>query len=990
MKPTPNAAKSIFLEAVEIADADARQVFVASQCAGDDSLRLDVERLLEHHAIQSSFLRSPPVTGLPTTEPPAMMERPGAVVGPYKLREQIGEGGFGVVFMAEQSHPVQRILALKIIKPGMDSRQVVARFEAERQALAMMDHLNIARVIDGGSTEAGRPYFVMELVHGVSITIYCDDNRLTLRERIELFIPVCHAIQHAHQKGIIHRDVKPSNVMVTLYEGGPTPKVIDFGVAKATEQKLTERTLFTNYGTMVGTLEYMSPEQAESSPLGVDTRSDVYSLGVLLYELLTGGTPLTRTRVKEATLAEILRLIKEEEPPRPSARLLESGDALTSISAHRRMEPDKLARQLRGELDWIVMKCLEKDRTRRYETVNGFAMDLQRYLADEPVSACPPSAGYRLQKFVRRNKASVSAAAVVLVTLVGGIVGTTVGFLHAERARAAESLERANAESARDHAWNALDAMTSAVTGDSLAAQKELAPEQKQFLRSALEPYRVLAEHKSNDEKSRARAAHAARRIGHIELSLGEFERSTASARSAAESFAALAAEFPESQDYRRWWSLSLSDAGAALCQLGRWTEAEPLFAQSIAIVRRLASEHPDDARYRSDAAVRLCLRAPSLRRIGRADAATESLNDAKDLLERLIDEKNNVEHHRIYLAECHDGLGLIARDRSDSSAAERHFRRAIELHEATDFSRVGALFAMPTLSDHYHNLGLLLCRTNRREEGLTHLRRAADIHRTQVEKYPSQPDLRYGLALAIMSVSNYCNNRRESITLEQSAIDVLERLVKDHPDTADFPIALAGSCCNLGLNLRQESRIPESIAMFDKAASLLEKHRAAHGVTSRSSDFLEKTLNGRALSKEKALQWRSAADDHRVVLKLVAPKEVPAARLDIALCLAKAGDASAAIAELELVERDRPLSMFETFLRSRIEATLAGMTAERKREFSDRAIADLEKALRGGLSRPLERLADADFNALRAREDFKKLEREYAEKAKAAKIAKE
>ena len=277
----------------------------------------------------------------------------------------------GTVCMAEQTQPVQRKVALKVIKPGMDSRQVIARFEAERQALAMMDHVNIARVLDAGTTESGRPYFVMELVHGVPITKYCDDNHLTPRERLELFVPVCQAIQHAHQKGIIHRDIKPSNVMVTLYDGKPVPKVIDFGVAKATEQKLTERTLFTQYGTMVGTLEYMSPEQAEMSALGVDTRSDIYSLGVLLYELLTGNTPLTHKRMKEAAYAEILRMIKEEEPPRPSTRLSDSGEALASISANRHTEPAKLTKLVRGELDWIVMKTLEKDRNRRYETANG-------------------------------------------------------------------------------------------------------------------------------------------------------------------------------------------------------------------------------------------------------------------------------------------------------------------------------------------------------------------------------------------------------------------------------------------------------------------------------------------------------------------------------------------------------------------------------------------------------------------------------------------
>src|SRR5687768_10779674 len=282
----------------------------------------------------------------------------------------------------------------------------------------MMDHVNIARVFDGGATANGRPYFVMELVRGVPITKYCDDNHLTPRERLELFVPVCHAIQHAHQKGIIHRDVKPSNVMITLYDGKPVPKVIDFGVAKATEQTLTERTLFTQYGTMVGTFEYMSPEQAEMNALGVDTRSDIYSLGVLLYELLTGSTPLTHKRMKEEAYAEILRMIKEEEPPRPSTRLSDSGEALTSISANRHMEPGKLTKLMRGELDWIVMKTLEKDRNRRYETASAFAADVQRYLNDESVLACPPSALYRFRKFARRNKSGLATAGLVLFFLV--------------------------------------------------------------------------------------------------------------------------------------------------------------------------------------------------------------------------------------------------------------------------------------------------------------------------------------------------------------------------------------------------------------------------------------------------------------------------------------------------------------------------------------------------------------------------------------------
>src|SRR5438132_1583160 len=310
-----NQAKAIFLEAVEKHDPDGWPAFLAQACADQPDLRRRVEVLLGAHREAGTAQHQAPAEVPVPVDVSSSAEGPGTVIGPYKLLQQIGEGGMGTVFMAEQQQPVRRKVALKVIKPGMDTRQVIARFEAERQALAMMDHLNIARVLDVGATDSGRPFFVMELVHGVPITNYCDDNHLTPRERLELFVAVCQAIQHAHQKGIIHRDIKPSNVMVTLYDGKPVPKVIDFGVAKATEQKLTERTLFTQYGTMVGTLEYMSPEQAEMSALGVDTRSDIYSLGVLLYELLTGSTPLERPRLREAAYADVIRLIREEEAP---------------------------------------------------------------------------------------------------------------------------------------------------------------------------------------------------------------------------------------------------------------------------------------------------------------------------------------------------------------------------------------------------------------------------------------------------------------------------------------------------------------------------------------------------------------------------------------------------------------------------------------------------------------------------------------------------
>jgi serine/threonine protein kinase len=412
MPADPNRVAAIFAAALSHESTNQRAAYLDEACAGDAELRGRVETLLRAYADAGSYLEKPAAgTGITADaaagqwidrDGPPPTEAPGTRVGPYKLLQQIGEGGMGTVWMAEQERPVRRMVALKIVKPGMDSAAVVARFEAERQALALMDHPNIAKVFDGGAADGGRPYFVMELVKGIPITRYCDENRLTPRERLELFVPVCQAVQHAHQKGIIHRDLKPSNVLVASYDGRPVPKVIDFGVAKATGQKLTEKTLFTGFGALVGTLEYMAPEQAEFNALDIDTRSDIYSLGVLLYELLTGSTPLTRQQLKEAALTETLRLIREKDPPKPSTRLTTS-DALPSISAQRRTEPAKLARLVRGELDWIVMKALEKDRARRYETANGLGRDVQRYLRHEPVEAGPPSHWYRLRTWARRN-----------------------------------------------------------------------------------------------------------------------------------------------------------------------------------------------------------------------------------------------------------------------------------------------------------------------------------------------------------------------------------------------------------------------------------------------------------------------------------------------------------------------------------------------------------------------------------------------------------
>jgi serine/threonine-protein kinase len=423
--------QSLFIEALEHEDPAQRATFLDLACAGDLALRLRVERLLQRHLESGSFLD----VQAATVDAP-VRERPGTTVGPYKLLEQIGEGGFGCVFMAEQTRPVRRKVALKVLKPGMDSAQVVARFEQERQALALMDHPNIAQVFDGGEATSGRPYFVMELVKGVPITAFCDQGHLSVRDRLGLFVAVCGAVQHAHQKGVIHRDLKPSNVLVTSHDGVPVVKVIDFGIAKAIGQQLTDRTLFTGFTQMIGTPLYMSPEQAGQSGLDVDTRSDVYALGVLLYELLTGTTPFDKERLRGAGYDEMRRIIREEEPAKPSTRISTLGEAAVNLSANRRSDPKKLVRCLRGELDWVVMKALEKDRNRRYDTSSALALDVQRHLADEPVLACPPSAGYRLRKFVQRNRRALLTATVLglAVLLAVGTTAGSVGWFLQERA----------------------------------------------------------------------------------------------------------------------------------------------------------------------------------------------------------------------------------------------------------------------------------------------------------------------------------------------------------------------------------------------------------------------------------------------------------------------------------------------------------------------------------------------------------------------------
>jgi len=448
------------------------------ECGGDPELRRAVGLLLDALNRAGDFLASPTAA---TTRRATAGERGscavGSIIGPYKILEQIGEGGFGTVYMAEQTSPMRRRVAIKVLKPGMDSRSVVGRFEAERQALALMDHPNIAKVFDAGTTppeHGSLPFFVMELVRGVPITQYCDEARLAPRDRLEILVPVCRAVQHAHTKGVIHRDLKPSNVLVTLHDGRPVPKVIDFGIAKATGAALTDKTILTEFRALIGTPAYMSPEQAEMSGLDIDTRSDIYSLGVLIYELLTGFAPFDATELARAGLAEMQRIIREQEPPRPSTRISTAGQGLRVVADRRRNTPDRLARFVRGELDWIIMRALEKDRSRRYSTADALAADISRFLCGEPVHAAPPSTLYLVQKFVRRHRGPVVAAAAFLLAVLAGLAGTTWGFVDAWDRKQEADTAAAHARDAMKDAQRARDresAATSAAIGQARRAR---------------------------------------------------------------------------------------------------------------------------------------------------------------------------------------------------------------------------------------------------------------------------------------------------------------------------------------------------------------------------------------------------------------------------------------------------------------------------------------------------------------------------------------
>jgi len=791
--PPTDLLRHLFQRAMELPPA-ARAAFVAAKCRDDDDLARRLTAMLAA-ADGSPAVAAPDATlapgGQPTPVRAVAQDGPGSVIGPYRLLQQLGEGGFGVVFLAEQREPVQRQVALKIVKLGMDTAQVVARFEQERQALAVMDHPHIAKVFDAGSTATGRPFFVMELCRGEPLTDYCDKNQLTIEQRLRLFEQICHAVQHAHGKGIIHRDLKPSNVLVGNQDGAPHCKVIDFGIAKATSSRLTDRTLFTAAEQVIGTLQYMSPEQAEGS-LDIDTRTDVYSLGVILYELLTGSTPFDRRTFADVAMSQIQRLIREVEPHKPSTRIADSRENISQLAAQRRVDERRLPSLVRGELDWLVMKAIEKDRTRRYPTADALALDIQRFRTGQAVEAAPPSRSYRLRKFLWRYRGPVLAAALVFVALIAGIVGTAWGLLEAKEQERlaglradAETKERQRADAERDRAVryrNRALAALRATTGEDveklLGSRTELTAREKAYLEAIAQRWAAFSQQAGEDVESRELRAEGLAQVAQLRSTIGDDARVRAQYEESIATWDQLRAEFPDQQRYqleavRTRLNLAVQLAGADD------EAADSHNRQALDLASGLAARFPEVGTWRDLVASARVGISRRLRAVGKHQEARTELQLAAAQQQRLVADS----------PEDATLAAALARTRGD--------------------------------------LALLLTYLGEAEPALAEYEAIRALQVGLLAKTPDDAELRGSAALTLQNVATLLDELGRSDRAKvayRTAIDEMERLVADFPLLGETRRVLARTRAKLGATLAAAGEQQAAQAEFDAARERLQR----------------------------------------------------------------------------------------------------------------------------------------------------------------------